>query len=123
MLDAFKNITGAKTKLVQKEADELETLIATAREERGAISAMVTALTSQSAKLTPLGRTLEQLSEKAAGVTARLDDIGKRLSALDDRARELEEIDKRIDALKEQAKQAEQTTREALGPDGELQKH
>src|SRR3982074_2947828 len=33
MLDAFKNITGGKNKLVQKQADELELLIVTAREE------------------------------------------------------------------------------------------
>src|SRR5262249_28787934 len=95
----------------------------TAREERSAISTMLTALTARSAKLTPLGKTLEQVSEKATGVTARLDDIGRRLAALDDRTRQLEESDGRINELKEQAKQAEQTTRKALGPDGELQKH
>jgi hypothetical protein len=36
MLDAFKNMTGGKGKLVQQQTDELETLIATAREERSA---------------------------------------------------------------------------------------
>ena len=66
MLDAFKNITGGKGKLVQKQTDELELLIATAREERSAISAMLTALTTRSAKLTPLGKSLEQVTEKAA---------------------------------------------------------
>ena len=65
MLDAFKNMTGGKGKLVQKQTDELELLIATAREERSAISAMLTALTARSAKLAPLGKTLEQVSEKA----------------------------------------------------------
>ena len=65
MLDAFKNMTGGKGKLVQKQTDELELLIATAREERSAISAMLTALTTRSAKLAPLGKTLEQVSEKA----------------------------------------------------------
>src|SRR5437868_10200661 len=124
MLDAFKTITGGgKGKLAQKQTDDLETLIATAREERSAISAMLTALTTRSAKLTPLGKSLEQVSEKASGVTARLDEIGKRLVTLDDRTRELEDVDKRIEALKESAKQAEQTTLKALGPDGELQKH
>ena len=38
MLDAFKTITGGKGKLAQKQTDELEQLIATAREERSAIS-------------------------------------------------------------------------------------
>ena len=99
MLDAFKTMTGGKSKLVQKQTDELELLIATAREERSAISAMLTALTTRSAKLAPLGKTLEQVSEKTAGVTSRLDEIAKRLTALDDRTKELTELDKRIQAL------------------------
>ena len=116
MLDAFKNMTGGKGKLVQKQTDELELLIATAREERSAISAMLTSLTARSAKLTPLGKTLEQVSEKATAITGRLDEIGKRLTALDDRTKELEEVEKRIQALKESARQAEQTTAEGARP-------
>jgi len=123
MLDAFKNITGGKGKLAQKQRDELELLIASAREERSAISAMLTALTARSAKLAPLGKSLEQVTDKAASVSTHLDEIGKRLTALDDRSKDLSEIDKRIQALKDAARQAEQTTQKALGPDGELQKH
>jgi len=123
MLEAFKNMTGAKGKLAQKQSDELEQLIATAREERSAISAMLTALTTRSAKLTPLSKSLEQVTDRATSVTARLDEIAKRLTALDDHTRQLEELDKRIQALKDSARQAEQTTQKALGPDGELQKH
>src|SRR6185436_17643670 len=66
---------------------------------------------------------LEQVSEKATAITGRIDDIGKRLEALDDRTKELEEVEKRIQALKESARQAQETTERALGPDGELQKH
>ena len=58
MLDAFKNMTGGKSKVAQKNGDDLEMLIATAKEERSAISAMLTALTARSAKLTPLGKTI-----------------------------------------------------------------
>ena len=123
MLDAFKNITGGKSKLVQKQTDELELLIATAREERGALSAMLTSLAARSAKLTPLGKTLEQVTDRATSVAEQLDGIEKRFTTLDDRRRELEDIDKRIQSLKDSAKQAEQTTQKALGPDGELQKH
>ncbi|MBI4486401.1 MAG: hypothetical protein HY655_10355, partial [Acidobacteria bacterium] len=123
MLDAFKNMTGGKGKLVQKQTGELEALIAVAREERSAISAMLTALTTRSAKLAPLGKSLEQVTEKATTVTARLDEIAKRLTSLDDHTKELGEIDKRIHALKDAARQAEQTTQKAIGPDGELQKH
>src|SRR5258705_13694092 len=123
MLDAFKNLTGGKSKLVQKQTDELELLITTAREERSALSAMLTALTTRSQKLTPLSKTLEQVTDRATSITERLDDIARRLTALDDRTKALEEIDTRIQSLKDAAKQAEQTTQQALGPDGELQKH
>src|SRR4051812_43689750 len=124
MLDAFKQMAGGgKGKLAQQQTDELELLIATAREERSAISAMLTSLTTRSAKLTPLTKSLEQVTDRATSVTDRLDDITQRLSALDDRTRELEAIDSRIQALRDSAKQAEQTTAKAIGPDGELQKH
>ena len=123
MLDAFKNITGGKNKLVQKQTDELELLITTAREERGALSAMLTSLAARSAKLTPLGKALEQVTDRATSVTEQLDGIEKRFTTLDDRRRELEDIDKRIQSLKDTATQAEQTTQKALSPDGELQKH
>src|SRR4029079_13044536 len=107
MLDAFKTMAGGKNKLVQKQTDDLEQLITTAREERSAISAMLTALTTRSAKLAPLGNTLEQVSERAHAAASRLDDITKRLTALDDRTKELSELDKRIQTLKDSAKQAE----------------
>ena len=63
------------------------------------------------------------MTDQAANVTAKLEEIGKRVSSLDDRAKDLEEIDKRIQALKDSARQAEQTTQKAIGPDGELGKH
>src|SRR3989304_3433195 len=123
MLDAFRSMTGGKNKQIQKQTDELQLLITSAREERSALSTMLTTLTARSAKLTPLGKTLEQVMEKATGTASKLDEITKRISALDDRAREMDQIDKRIQALKDAAKQAELTTQKAIGPDGELQKH
>src|SRR5437016_7895208 len=123
MLDAFKNMTGGTGKQAQKQTEELELLIASAKEERGALSAMLTALTARTAKLTPMTKSLEQVTDTAASITTRLDDIAARLATLDDRSKELAEVDKRIQALKEAARQAEQTTQKAIGPDGELQKH
>ena len=120
MLDAFKNMTGGTGKQAQKQTEELELLIASAKEERGALSAMLTALTARTAKLTPMTKSLEQVTDTAASITTRLDDIAARLATLDDRTKELAEVDKRIQALKEAARQAEQTTQRAAGPDGEL---
>ena len=123
MLDTFRSMTGGKNKQMQQQTDELQNLINAAREERSALSTMLTTLTARSAKLTPLGKTLEQVMEKATGASSKLDEISKRISTLDDRGQELEQIDKRIQALKDAARQAELTTQKAIGPDGELQKH
>src|SRR3954471_24306077 len=107
MLDAFKQMAGGgKGKLAEKQTTELELLIATAREERSAISAMLTALTTRSSKLTPLGKSLEQVTDRAAAVASRLDDIVNRVNAIDDRTKELELLDTRIKALNETAQQA-----------------
>ena len=99
MLDALKNLTGGKNKLVQKQTDELELLVASAREERAAISAMLTTLTTRSQKLTPLGKTLEQMTDRVMSVTERLDDIAARLTLIDDRTKALEEVDVRIQGV------------------------
>ena len=123
MLDTFRSMTGGKNKQVQQQTEELQTLITAAREERSALSTMLTTLTARSAKLTPLGKTLEQVMEKATGASSKLDEISDRISTLDERGQELEQIDKRIQVLKEAARQAELTTQKAIGPDGELQKH
>src|SRR5436309_14419321 len=101
MLDAFKNLTGGNAKLVKRQTDELELLVATAREERSALSAMLTALTARTAKLTPIGKSLEQASEKTTSMTARLEEIAKRPTALDEKTRELSEVDNRVQALKD----------------------
>ncbi|MFI5302786.1 MAG: hypothetical protein ACHREM_32250, partial [Polyangiales bacterium] len=116
-------MTGGKAKLAQQQSAELKTLIASAREERSALGTMLTALTTRSAKLLPIGKSLEQVTEKATTIATRLEEIAKRLAALDERSKELDEVDKRIQALKDAARQAEQTTQRAIGPDGELQKH
>src|SRR5215475_2990245 len=121
MLEALKTITGGKS--TQKQAEELERLIATAREERSALGEMLNSLQTRSAKLVPMSKSLEQMTEKATAATARLDDIAKRLMSLDERTKELEDIDKRIQTLKDAARQAEETTEKAIGPDGVLRKH
>jgi chromosome segregation ATPase len=125
MADAIKNMFGGanKGKAVEKQTTELELLIATAREERGAISAMLTALTTRSAKLTPLTHSMEQAVQMASTVASRLDGIQERLDSLDDRSKEVADLDARIEALRSAAQQAEERTQRTIGPDGELQKH
>ena len=115
MLDAFKNMTGGKSKLVQKQTDELEAAHrhrprGAQRDQRDADRAHHPQRQAGAA-----GQDARAGVEKTVGVSTRLDEIAKRLTAIDDHTRELAELDKRIQGLKESAKQAEQTTQKALG--------
>src|SRR6266568_2674034 len=92
MLDVFRSITGGKSRQAQQQTDELEMLIATAREERSAISTMLTALTARGAKLPPVNKILEDVAGRATMIAERLDEIALQLTALDDRTRGLEEL-------------------------------
>ena len=76
MLDAIKGLTGGGK--AQKQSDDLQGLIAAAREERSALSTMLTQISMRSAKLSQLGKSLEQVDQKAASTTVKLDDIVKR---------------------------------------------
>ena len=78
MLDALKNLTRGKD--VQKQSDELEALITSAREERSALSAMLTTLTTRAGKLTPLSKSFDHATERAAAITTTLDVLAKRCS-------------------------------------------
>ena len=84
---------------------------------------MLTALTTRSAKLAPLGKTLEQVTDKAASVaTQARRDHQARGGARRPRQRPRGNRQAHPGAEGRRA-QAEQTTQKALGPDGELQKH
>ena len=90
--------------------------------ERVAISSMLTTLTARAAKLTPHQQEPDEVTESLRGGD-QADQVTTRIAALDERAREIETIDRRIQDLKEAAGQAEQTTQQAIGPEGELHKH
>ena len=124
MLDAFKNLAaGSKREEVLYERRELERLIETARAERAAMDETLLSLRARSASLTPIGRALEHIAEKVSGVTTKLEEIGERLAALDDRTRDLEQFDGHIQGLTDAAKQAQQSVEKAISPNGELEKH
>ena len=78
---------------------------------------MLTALTTRSAQAGAARQVARSRSRtRRPRSHGRLDEIAKRLPALDDRTKQLEDIDKRIQALHESAKQAEQTTHEGARP-------
>ena len=118
MLDAFK-----KSGATRLQSDELQTLISASKEERAALSTMLTQVQLHSAKLASAGKTLQEVEEKAGKAQARLDEVNERLTKAAKRATELEAIDARIKTLADAVSHAEQETGRLTAPDGELQKH
>ena len=123
MLDAFKKMGTGGGKPAQEQADELEALINTSREERGALSAMLTQIEVHAKKLSHVGKSLHQVNDRATGATGKLEELSTKLSALEARTKGFEQVEGRVRSLGDAVGQAEQTADKLLAPDGELQKH
>ena len=121
MLDAIKGLAGGGK--AQKQAEELEALIAAAREERRALDATVKAVTGQSAKLTETGRSLEQVNAKAVAATGSLDAVAKRIEKLEQTARAVVDIEKKAQGLDATISMAHAKTEKLVAPDGDLDRH
>ena len=122
MLEGFKiGSTGKKEH--RETAEELQALINAAKEERGALSEMLTQLTARNGKLAQTNKTLELVEKAAGGTTAKLDEINRRLESLDERAQGMEDVDKKIKNLLETVTQAQTAAERVVGPEGDLQKH
>src|SRR5688500_13529810 len=98
MLDALKSLAGGG-KAAQKQAEELEALIATAREERSALSAMLTQVSMRSGKLTETTKKLDDVGKKAVAASETLESITKRLDDLQGQASALSDVEKRAQSL------------------------
>jgi chromosome segregation ATPase len=119
MLDA---LFGSPTNKKQQQ-DELQALVAQAREERTLLSAMLTQMAGGTSKLAQTSKALDQVGQKADVALKRLDDLGQKVGGYEDRAKGLEQIEKRIGALVEQVHEAQRVSEKITAPDGELQKH
>src|SRR6185503_18435477 len=119
MLEAFKK----SGKNGRNQAEELEALIATSREERAALSTMLTQMQLQTTKLATAGKSLQEVDEKAGKAHARLDDVVERLGKADARAAELETIDARIRMLAQSVDRAQEEVGALVAPGGELNSH
>ena len=122
MLDALKTLAGGG-KVAQKQAAELEALIAAAREERTALSAMLTQVTMRAGKLTETSKTLEDVGRKAGTATETLETLTGRLDEMQRQASVLSDVEKRAQLLDAAISQAQAKTERLIAPDGELEKH
>ena len=124
MLDAFKRRgAGDGEKLAKEQVAELQELIGQAREERAALSTMLTQVDVHGSKLSTLGRSMQDVNDRAGGATGKMAALAKRMSTLEARATGLEEIGTRIETLRGGVSKVEETTQQLLAPNGELQKH
>ena len=119
MLDAFK-LGGGKAR---REAAELRTLIDTAREERKALGTLLTDVSTRSAKLGKVGKSLDQTDKRASSVGKRLDELLPRIEALETRAQALDEVEQRVHTALETATAARDTSAKLMAEDGDLQTH
>src|SRR5689334_7041600 len=122
MLDALKGLAGGG-KAAQKQAEELEALIAQAKEERSALSAMLTQVTIRSGKLTETGKTLDAVDRKAGTASDRIEALAKRLEEIERQASAVSDVEKRAQALDASISQAQAKTEKLIAPDGTLEKH
>jgi uncharacterized coiled-coil DUF342 family protein len=121
MLDTFKGLT--RLAKAQKHSDDLHSLIAAAREERTALSAMLTQISMRATKLQQIAMAMEQVDQRASAANARLDAVVQRVETLEERARSFAHIDARVQSLIEAAAEAQQAFDRLLSPAGELHKH
>lgn len=118
MLDSLFGSPASK-----KQQDELQALVAQARDERTALSAMLTQMAGGTSKLAQTSKALEQVGQKADAALKRLDDLGQKVAGYEERAKGLEQIEKRIAAMLDQVHEAQRVSEKITAPDGELQKH
>ena len=124
MLDAFKKRgAGDGGKSAKEQVAELQELIGQAREGRAALSTMLTQVEVHGSKLSTLGRSMQDVNDRAGGATGTMAALAKRLLTLEARATGLEEIGNRIETLRGGVSKVEETAQQLLAPNGELQKH
>ena len=110
-------------KPTKEQADELKALIKMSREERGALRPMLTQINIDAKNLSQVGKSLQQVNDRAGGATAKLEELSTKLSAVEERTERFEQIEGRILSLGNAVGQAEQRVEKLLAPDGDLQKH
>ena len=119
MLDAFKK----SGKPARNQAEELEALIATSREERAALSTMLTQMQLQTTKLATAGKSLQEVDEKAGKAHARLDEVIDRLAKADAAPRSSKPSTRGFSPLRETLNTGRAGDRPADGPGGALEQH
>src|SRR5579871_5533873 len=94
---------GGNADRVHEEERELEWLIKRSIEERRSVKAMLLTLMTSGEKMTALRQSLDQASDQADRLITQVEQMSARVSAVDDRTRELDGLDRHIQTLKDSA--------------------
>ena len=121
MLDTFKRIVGGGK--AQRQVKDLRRLIETAREERGALSTMLTKVRTRSSKLGQIDKSLEAIDQKASSIGERLGEMLSRIDGLEARTKAFDEVEQRVEAMLQRAGAAQEVAEKLMAPDGDLKKH
>jgi chromosome segregation ATPase len=117
----FDSLRGLGAKKTHSDAAELLGVIEAAREERRALGALLTELSTRGAQLAQLGTSLEGVDQRISGATARLAEVSQRIEGLEVRAHALDDVERRVTALAAAATHAHELTGKILASDGDLQ--
>jgi len=119
MLDAlFGGNSGNK----KQQQEELQALVHQAREERAALSAMLTQMAGGTSKLAQTSKALDQVGQKADLALKKLDELSLKVTGYDERAKGLEQIEKRIGEVLDQAGEAPRGSEENTAQDGNTER-
>ena len=121
MLEAFKK---GQSKPAQQQALDLEKVIATSREERAALSTMLTQIQLQSSKLAAAGKALQDVEQLVTNANDRIDQVSDRLNTAEAHSTECWKRSRAVSApsLKRSPGRRRRPP-PLIGPDGRLQQH
>src|SRR6187455_915282 len=119
MLDAIKGLTGGGR--LQKQSDDLQSLIADARAEREALTDAMVQFSSRRAEITALNESIARMDEKMVGSLRQLDLLASRVHSLEQQTTVLDAVDARIQRLADTAAHTEEAVTQLAAPDGELE--
>ncbi|MGH9254017.1 MAG: hypothetical protein ACRD3C_05555, partial [Vicinamibacterales bacterium] len=114
MFNAIKGLAGGQKG--QKQYDDLEALIKTARDERTALTALLKQLAGRSAPLTDTSQALEKVDAKVAAAITSIDALARRTEDLERRAAAVGDVEGRVQALMAAGATAQRQPEEPVAP-------
>lgn len=114
--NAFRTRSAAN----RKKIEQLQALVAAAREERQALSVMLTEVTTRSRQLTEVSTALRRMEQESAGTRERLAEVAAALAGLQQTATACADLDSRVRQLVDQVAAAQLAAQNLAGVDEQV---